>query len=291
MKYETLIRKTFDVIGVSGDEFVCKCLWHDDRGKPNLYVNGKKGVYLCHACGAKGHMSKMGPVPSATSGELRERLQAQRGLNDTGGRVYSEEWLTRFAFPHEAWERRGLSPETIDMFDLGYDPIKDVLTIPVRNETGEVLGVITRRLDDQRPKYLYPKGFPIGHHLYGSWLLKRDQRRVVALVEGSVDTIACWDARVPALGLLGARLTKDQRALLHRLGVKTAVIFTDNDHAGRAAVDQVHEALLRSGIGVKVAVYRSYWDGKDPADLKPQQRRKAFHSALPWHRWVDRQLH
>lgn len=287
MRYEALIRKTFEVVGTSGDEFVCRCLWHDDHGKPNLYVNAKRGVYLCHACGAKGHLAKMGRIPPPTSGDLNDRLKSLRGKNDTGGRVYSEEWLTRFAFPHDGWERRHLSPETIDLFDLGYDPMKDVLTIPVRSENGDILGVITRRLDDLKPKYLYPKGFPIGHHLFGSWLLKRDQRRVVALVEGSLDAIACWDARVPALGMLGARLTKDQRTLLQRLGVKTAVIFTDRDHAGRAAIPQVHEALEGSGIMTKVAIYRSYWTGKDPDELRPDQRRKAFHSAVPWHRWDE----
>lgn len=286
MKYEKLIRQTFEVVGVSGEEFVCMCLWHNDSGKPNLYVNGKKGLYLCHSCGAKGHMSKMGPVPTATSDELKERMTKLRSVTNDQHQ-YSEAWLSRFDFPHDYWTSRGLSTSIREKFDLGYDPLKDVLTIPVRDEDGVILGTIIRRLDDQKPKYLYPAGFKIGRHLFGAWLLKEDQRHTVALVEGSIDAIACWDARVPALAMLGARLTVDQRDVLKRLGVKTVVVFTDNDNAGRNAVYQVKEQLRHTGINVKVAVYRSYWSAKDPAELRPEQRRKAYHSALPWHRWIE----
>jgi DNA primase len=148
-----------------------------------------------------------------------------------------------------------------------------------------VMGVIFRRLDNEKPKYLYPKGFAIGKALFGSWHVREGAITKVALVEGPLDVVASWNARVPALGLLGAQLTRDQRRLLLSLGVRQVVIMTDRDRAGLKAVQQIKQRLYKSGIIVKVGEYRSYWVGKDPGELKPIQVRKMFHSAIPYRTW------
>lgn len=287
MRYEQQIRRTFDVVSTSGDEFLCRCPWHVDGTKPNLYANGKNGKFLCQSCGKRGHMQSItGMMPQASAQDLRDRLAALNAPEAPPARVYSEGWLKRFQHVHPGWYERGFSEQVMDSFDLGYDPTKDVLTIPVRNTEGDLLGVITRRLDDMKPKYMYPKGFPIGRYLFGAWKLDGG-RHVIALVEGTVDAIACWDARIPALAMMGSRLTKDQATVLQALGIRTVVIFTDNDGPGRDAIPQIHDALRGKGIAVRVAVYRPYWRAKDPAELNEQRRRKAFHSALPWHRWKE----
>lgn len=288
MRYEHLIRSTFDVVGTAGDEFLCKCPWHVDGIKPNLYVNGVRGVFICHSCGKKGHLKGIsGKIPLPSSGDIADRLRQMRVVKDDHMTVYNERWLQQFDNDHKAWHDRQLSPDIISRFDLGYDYMKDVLTIPVRDSDGSLLGVITRRLDDQKPKYRYPRGFPIGRYLFAAWEIPSGSRQTVALVEGAIDAVACWDARVPALAMLGSRLTKDQAHVLKVLQVHTAVIFTDNDGPGRDAIRQVSEALRAVNIGVKVAQYRPYWRVKDPADLTPQRRRKAYHSAVPWHRFVE----
>lgn len=317
MRYEPLIRQTFQVMGQSGDEFVCKCPWHDDRGKPNLYVNGVKGVYLCHACGAKGHLSSISKeIPEADTTDVRRRLKSLQAEAPVP-RYYSEGWLKQYDFHHPYWtETRGFSDATIERFNLGYDPIQNLCTIPIRDRRNHILGVITRRLDNERPKYLDPKGLKKGKHLFGAWLVRSRHRRV-ALVEGPLDCVSCWDARVPAMALMGARITEDQVLELLRLGIEHVVLMMDNDRAGhgfpvhrssrRGQCDvcgrpgsskgdehpatgtfQVHDALRGTGIIVSVGNYRPYWfhngrPSKDPGDLTPAQRRKMFHSAKGWH--------
>lgn len=275
MKYEEVIRQRFDVVSVSGDEFLCRCPFHNDTGKPNLYVNGVKGLYYCHACQAKGSLKDV-PVEE----DWRKLLARIEGSDRPRQKYMRNEYLKQFRHPHPYWsEQRGFSEKTIKRFELGYDIMRNEGVIPVRDHRSRLIGVIRRRFDadvDGGPRYLYPKGFPLSKTLFGMWLLGVRHRKV-ALVEGSLDAIACWNARVPALALLGSRLSEAQHDLLHKLGIEHVVVFTDNDRAGRAAVEQIHEEV--HGLQVSAVQYRPYWSGKDPGDLTEKQIRKAYHSA------------
>jgi len=285
MRYEAVIRRTFEVVGTSGKEFLCRCKWHDDKSKPNLYINGVSGLFLCQSCGKKGSLDNIADIPAPKASDLTDRIERFKMKNDCPGRVYTESWLKRFNFEHDYWKNRGFTDDTVADFQLGFDPVMNRVTIPVRSEKGQLLGVVQRVLDDSKPRYRYPRGFPIGKHLFGSW--KINNQRKVALVEGTLDAVSCWEARVPGLALLGSRITNDQVSLLKRLSVRTVAVFTDNDAAGIAAIDQIHERLHATGILTEVVVYRKYWGAKDPGDLTPQRIRKGFHSSLPWHRWTE----
>lgn len=274
-KYERLIERRFSVVSVSGDEYLCHCAFHEDTGKPNLYVNGVSGLFFCHVCGAKGKID--GDIDPDWQG-LIERLSGS--LEPPEPTYYGERWLRQFDFEHPYWEERGFSEQTIMRWQLGYDPSRDHCIVPSRDENGNIIGVIRRRLQVEpgEPRYLYPKGFPLTKMLFGAWRLGRKHNKV-ALVEGSLDAIKCWQSRVPAVALLGSRLSAAQHRLLHELNLHEVVIFTDNDRAGREAVEDIAEVV--EGIGVSAVRYRPYWDAKDPGDLTGQQIRKAYHSARP----------
>jgi DNA primase len=275
MKYEPLIRKRFDVVSQHGDEFLCKCPYHEDTGRPNLYANGVKGLFLCHACGAKGKL-----VDEDMPEDWKGLLGRMRGLDmpPPEPQTYDNRWLQQFDNPTPYWSERGFSEQTIKRFQLGYDPIKDEGIIPVRDHHGTLVGAIRRRLDAaDGPRYLYPRGFPLSRTLFGSWMLGAKHNKV-AIVEGSLDAVACWNARVPALALLGSRLSQTQLRILHELDVQHLVLMLDNDTAGRDGTEQIMEDSW--GFLISRGEYRTYWKAKDPADLAEKQIRKMFHSAL-----------
>lgn len=292
MRYESVIRRNFTVTSVSDDEFLAMCKWHSDTSQGHLYLNGRNGMYICFSCGQKGHLDRLGvDIPQITTDVLRGKLNSLRGMRPEQ-KFYPEGWLQQYAFDCDYWtDVRGFSQHIVQMFDLGYDPFTDRATLPLRDMHGRVLGVTFRRLDDGRPKYLHPKGFPIGKHLYGAWHLK--DQKTVAVTEGQVDAIKCWASRVPAVAAMGARLTKDQVRVLKMCDVQHAVLMMDNDSAGIQGTLQAHEALKGSGIKVSVGWYRDYWfkDGekvKDPDSLSPQRLRKMFHSSLSMVEWAGK---
>lgn len=326
MRYTEFAERYLDVRSYVGDEALAICPYHRDTN-PSFYFNVIKGVFICHACHEHGnvvslarHLGVQAFGEPASTDTLRDRLRATRERTEapTGPHAKTEEWLEGFNYPHPYWSTRNFSDAAVEQFKLGYDPERDQVTIPLRDSYGRVLGVIRRRLDDGRPKYVYPKGFNTGRHLFGAHLVRQNKERKVALVEGSLDAIACRDARVPAIAVLGSRLTNDQSRLLRSLHVRTVVIMFDNDKAGvgfpshpivqgtdtsgrwicricgkestrsgehgATGVWQVREALR--GMTVLVGRYRDYWLPTDPEGLKPVQRRKLFHSAKPFHRWA-----
>lgn len=291
MRYETLIRRSFHVEGTSGEEFLCRCPWHDDRGKPNLYVNAASGLFFCHSCGKKGKLDQIfDEVPGVDLADLRKKLRDKHEAHSF--KFYTEGWLRQFDFPTDYWtDERGFSKATIRRFNLGYDPITNKAIIPMRDSQGRIVGVISRSLDGTKPKYTFPKGFKKGHDLFGSWLVRKRRNKRVALVEGPLDAIACWDAKVPALALHGARLSEDQATLLKALGITSVVCMTDNDEAGIEATVSIKETL--TGVNVFVCRYRDTWVNengrrcKDPGELTPSRRRHLYLTSEPWHQLLS----
>lgn len=300
MRYTQLIEKNFQVLSTSGDEVLCICPWHDDKSG-HLYVNGVKGLYLCMSCGAKGSFeSKTGQtkwqLPPVDVADVRERLRRVTATKQPQ-RYHPEGWLRQYAVPHDYWTaQRGFSQATVARYGLGYDVFTDRVTLPLRDMHGQILGVTMRRLDDGKPKYSHPKGFPIGRHLYGAWLLKGV--KTVAITEGQVDSIQCDSARIPAVSTMGARITRDQVKVLQRLGVQKVVMMYDNDHAGLRGTASAYEMLQGSGISFTAGWYRDYWvsrddEGllrpvKDPDQLNADRLRKMYHSAVNILDWISR---
>lgn len=284
MRYASLIESKFQVVRRSGSEFTCICPWCNGR-KHVLYVNAVRGLFVCFQCGEKGSLDSVA-LPVVSTDDIRARLRAV-ATQTPEAKFYPEGWLRQFDVPTDYWiQDRGLPDATVRQFRLGFDPFSGRVTLPLRDVRGRVLGVTYRRLDDGKPKYLHPKGFPIGRHLYGAWLL--GDQRTVALVEGQVDAIRCWSERVPALGLMGSRITKDQIKVLQRLGLNKVVLMLDNDAAGQRGTLAVYEELQGSGLQVVAGWYRPYWTVKDPDGLKGDRLRKMFHSAVSLPDWAKR---
>lgn len=288
--WDQFIATRFEVLGTSGTERVCRCPWHDDGGKPNLYVNAAKGLYLCHSCGAKGSLATLLDdgelLPAPSLDDLRTKLYKAQRTGKPALRPKPETTLDRYEDTmHNYWTKnRGFSHATIKSFGLRYDILTDCAIIPIRDPEGRLLGVIERRLDGSKPKYNHPSGFKAGGHLFAAWRARRHRR--VALCEGPLDAVACWDAHVPAVAMHGARLAEDQAKILKQIGVYNVVIMTDNDDAGRNAIPQIHEALKGSGIQVEVAQYQPDWRAKDPGELDRRQRHTMFKDALNWRQYT-----
>ena len=290
MRYERFAQTYLDIKSQGGNEVNALCPLPDHHERhPSFRFNVKTGLWVCLGCQERGNAMKLAGLLKvnllsdvASPAMLRKRSDALRRAHGGSGAKHAmrmpESELRRFERSVYWYDERGFSEPTIQRFQLGFDPVTERLTIPLRNSYGDLLGVIYRRTDDGRPKYLNPRGFARGRALFASCHVRKSSHQSVAIVEGPLDAVRCWDAGVPALALFGSSMTEGQVRLLRSMNVKRAVIMTDNDAAGRKAVDQVREALKGSGCATRPAIYVT--KDNDPGEMDAETVQSMFDEAM-----------
>jgi hypothetical protein len=260
-RFEHIAGRFLDPVIRGSDEWMCKCPFCS--GKASLQFNIDNGLWVCFRCDAKGNspilVKRLGGTytdPAVSVEAIRKHMDRLRILKKRGNkevRVLDENVLRRYKFPDDYWsEVRGFSDEVIEEFDLGYDPIKNRNIIPLRNDEGELLGVIERLKDPNVDiRYIYYDGFDRKHSLFGSWRVNGERR--VGIVEGSTDVVALADAKRLSVAQYGSSISDGQIMQLHRLGIRELVMFYDYDEAGRKAEERSREAIR--GIILRTVVW------------------------------------
>lgn len=306
--YEDFAKRHLDVTNISGEEAMVRCVVHDDS-KASMQFNLRTGLWVCFACHEGGSIKRLCrelgisvfSEPEPDLDDIRSKLRELDHPVKQRLKVQDEALLKRYSLPTRYWLGRGFTKKTISAFDLGIDMMNNAATIPLRNENGELLGVIKRYLDeDVELRYRYPKGFKRSQNLFASWLVEEADTDLVVLTEGSVDAMKVWQAGFPALAIYGSSLSPTQARLLRRLGVGQVVLFFDNDKAGREAtawcqgqktkrrktkdgrkftVQEYDPRVdLRRWFLVHHAEYRPGW-AKDPGALTKKQIKRAINDA------------
>jgi DNA primase len=288
--FSDMVEAHLDVRSRSGDEWAALCPFHSDS-QPSFWVNVEKLVYVCYACGAKGNAKMLARHLGLELGEetadesldrLRRTLMAW-GSEPAALETIPSKWIALWQLSADTrarWAERGITDDGVFKdFQLGYDSTQDQLVIPVHDPvTGDLVSFIRRNLSGDGPKYVYRTGFKISQQLYGSYQARVANSRVVAIVEGSIDALCMWQAGIPAVALLGARVSPTQATLLQRLDPMAYVLMTDADRAGRAAAQDIRQRLAGTGIIVREPV--NWPEGcKDPGDMSERQRTETFESA------------
>jgi hypothetical protein len=301
-----------DVTLKSGPEWMVRCVFHDNTGSPAAQFNVEKGLFVCFSCGEGASVKKIarhlgleiGAEPEPDVNYLMKRLTDLRVDNKSTNQPdpLPESTLKRYTFPTDYWAGRGFTPATIDAFDLGYEPLHNYGTIPIRNDQGQLLGVIKRYLDEdldpELPRYKYPKGFKRSMNLFASWMVEHTTSDLVVVTEGAVDAMKVWQAGYPAVAQYGSSISAQQVRLIRRLGVGQIVLFFDNDTAGRKALscalgfkehkqkggkksqweyDPTHD--LRRGFLTSKVVYKTKMKS-DPGAMNEDQISNAIDSAV-----------
>lgn len=302
-QYAELAERHLRVGAKSGNEWMVFCPWHDNTDSPAMQFNVDKGLFICFGCGVRGNIAalqkQLGIKWNVQDGDIntvRSKLEAL-GTPKRVQRVLPEDALKRWHFPATWALDRGFKKSTIEAFDLGYDPLDNYGTIPVRNIEGELVGVIKRFMDpDIFPRYKYPKHFRRTANIFASWMVAEDERDHVVICEGSLDAMKVWQAGYPAIAVFGSSINPSQIRVLRSLGIGRVTLFFDNDKAGRKTTQQAlgwtqhlrdnkivkeyrKDTDLRRDFIVDIARYCG--SGTDPAALTDAQIRRGIASASP----------
>ena len=169
---------------------------------------------------------------------------------------------------------RGLLPETIATFGLGYCTkglMAGRIAIPIHNADGQVVAYAGRwpgTPPDDRPKYLFPRGLRKSLELFNCQrAAAAEPQTVLVVVEGFFGCMKVWQAgfrRVVAV--MGSSMSDAQENLIvNAVGPDGKVLLMfDEDGAGRAGREK---AALRLARRVQVEVIELEIEGTQPDHL------------------------
>ena len=167
-------------------------------------------------------------------------LDFSRGTNRTVSDVpkVTEEELDSYRVYHPYMWRRRMTPEVIDIFDIGYDKKTQSITFPVRDRKGVCLFVARRSVNTKF--FNYPEGVtkPV-YGLYELYQLDKFPNEVI-VCESMIDAITCWVYGKYAVALNGLG-NSVQMVQLSQMPCRHLILATDNDEAGRMARKRIRK--------------------------------------------------
>ena len=139
-------------------------------------------------------------------------------------------------FPRDAgklqvWEEEGITDQSLDKFQVRYDPLSNRLVFPIRNPNGDIINICGRTLDPaykekKLRKYTYFQPMGTLDTIYGLWENRAAivAKREIILFEGAKSVMKADTWGIPNTGaILTSHLNPNQFKILIRLGVR--VIF------------------------------------------------------------------
>ena len=242
------------------------CTAHPDHSA-SASVNSITGLFYCYACGHRGKADK-NSVQITDEGLNRYLARLKQRIFPDQDR-YSESWLNTFdaGGPGAYWLSR-FDLATSRYYRLGTAP--GVATYPMRNNVGEVLGLVTRDISGERPqRYLYPARVQVGNYLIDYHRVDSD---TIVLCEGMTDVAAVYQTgHHVALGCYKAGLTATQAQLIRKYAPKNILVGFDQDAAGQ----QGYQTVVRE-LGRQFPVERLWWSDYDDLAAIPLSERSAM---------------
>lgn len=194
-------------------------------------------------------------------------LKINLTLEEPKARTLTVEDLKPFSVYHSYLNGRGITEKVKRAFKVGYSKKDKAITLPWFNWKGDIVNIKFRSVVNKRFWYM-PECEGIANHVYGLHFVRKMKPSEVFIVEGEIDCMYLWSQGFPAIALGGANMTEQQEKLIKQLPIKSLVIATDNDLAGKKIRDYITERMFGI-IPVREIYLPSH--AKDVNDLSPSE--------------------
>jgi len=271
-----------------GDEVQARCPLHEKRTgererRPDHWsINRRSGAHHCFSCEYSGSLTRL--IMDVTKMGIWEAHRLIRTYEVDLSDIAEAPWeppvgavvksrLSDFGPPPpRAVERRRLTAESVDRYQIRWDYEESAWIIPILSPTGENWGWQAKAPDEVRN---HPPGLKKGRTLFGFHLLVSSR---VVLVESSLDVVYLDGLDVPAVAAFGCDVNDYQMHLLIER-CDSLVVALDNDKAGVRATRRLLQDKWHHRIPLSVFNYAGM-KGKDPGELTPPEVLKGVSTAV-----------
>jgi DNA primase len=175
---------------------------------------------------------------------------------------------------HAYFTERGLAPQTVDLFGLGFcakGTMSGRVVIPIHNVEGELVGYCGRwpgQPPEERPKYKLPIGFKKSAEVFNlERAMTEEQGLPLIVVEGFFDVMKLWQQGFHrVVSIMGSSLSIQQEEALVKASTSRSgiILMFDEDAAGRIGREK---ALMRLARQLFVRVVSLPQEGAQPDHL------------------------
>ena len=175
-----------------------------------------------------------------------------------------ESILKQYEYYHDYMWIRKLTKDVVDLFEVGYDPVKQMITFPVRDHKGGLSFITARSVNTKR--FEIPEG--VDKPIYLLYYVLEQKITNVAVVESQIDALYLWSLGIPAVALFGTG-SGTQYELLKKCGIRVFNLMFDGDEGGVKGAKRFRRNMP-SHILVNTFILP---DGKDINDLSEEEIR------------------
>lgn len=285
-----MIEDLLEHIGVEdiqpmGDEIQARCPLHErrtgerERHPDHWSINRRSGAHHCFSCEYSGSLVRL--IMDASGASLWDARKMIRAFDvdlsedetpwEPPIGMVIESRLEDFGpAPARALERRRLTPQVCDRYQLRWDYEEAAWVIPIFSPGGDKWGWQTKGVEIRN----HPPGIKKSRTLFGLDVLRGDR---ALLVESPLDVAYLDTLDVPAVAAFGCQISEVQMKLLVER-CDSLVLALDNDRAGQAETRRLLKEKWHHRIPTQVF---SYWGagGKDPGELSPAEVRRGVEAA------------
>lgn len=175
------------------------------------------------------------------------------------------------------------SKETLDFFEIGFDPIDNRVVVPIRDEKNILCGVTGRTVykdfkEKDIVKWKHYKNSNINENffnIYNAIPESRSKKNAIIVVEGPKDVMWLWEKGFKnTIACLTNKISNVQKGLLLK-NFMDIYLFLDGDSGGDIGKSAIYKEIRGYFNIFEVHAPR----GKDPDDLDKEQLDEVFRNA------------
>lgn len=185
-------------------------------------------------------------------------------------------------------EKQGFSLKLQRESGLSYDDgsirYENRITLPIRNEYGQIISFTGRDVSgNARAKYLHGTTSNIFKKSEIVWNLSKvrtmiNEQDMIVVCEGQMDAIAVTEAGIPAVSILGSKISEQQLKIISKLTNNIYMVF-DSDRAGQEGLLSAFKMI--SSLDIDSVFYSVVIPGeKDPDDFIKSNGVEAFRELI-----------
>lgn len=319
---EDLVRRFMHKVKPSGqNNLMAVCPFHVSKHTggpertPSFAISTKTGLFLCHSCKERGNLRQLLKALGVPSTEINKkyRLLLEATAHQSAAYVspkakvrlrgaeiepLPESLLGLFDTCPIDLVREGFHEETLQNFDIGFDPAHMRITFPLRDMFGRLVGISGRSVTDDFRRY---KVYDVE---YEKWELPARTTKMadilwnvqnvypsayfgdripIVIVEGFKACMWLTQAGIKnVVALCGSYLKEGQLQILEYMG-GTFFVMLDNNEAGKAGTEQVAKTLAKRAPTFVVSYDQEI---PQPTDLTSEQVIYAIEHAQNYHSWA-----